>query len=81
MVKGKDLWVGIDDRAEEGVYRFTTDNTYFDSSESLFKWDSGEPNNQNNEDCVHLKSSQLNDVNCNDGYYYHGLCEYKVFDC
>ena len=80
---GRELWVGLNDKADEGVWRFPTDSTHFDPNYdvSVFRWESGEPNNSwGDEHCVFVKDSgRLNDKGCSNGY--HGLCEVKVFDC
>ena len=57
---GMRLYVGLTDRGREGFWRFPTNNEHFDpnSSGSLFKWESGEPNNNNGgEDCVHVQEN------------------------
>merc|ERR1712002_331124 len=85
---GKDLWVGLTDRAVEGVWRFPTDRSYFDPNDgqTLFRWHEGEPNNTGkDQECakVYYHSSKrvngLDDDDCSKEY--HGLCEVKVFDC
>ena len=80
---GRDLYVGLNDKAEEGIWRFPTDGTRFDPTYdgSVFKWDSGEPNNsKGDEHCAYVRSNQqLNDGYCSG--YIHGLCEVKYYDC
>ena len=75
--------MGINDKGEEGMWRFPGNSEYFDpkSDGSLFGWDSGEPSNDNgNEDCVLVRTNmKLNDGDCESRF--HGLCEVKVYDC
>ena len=81
---GQELFVGLNDKGEEGVWRFPS-NEYFDpeSDEALFKWASGEPNNSDkysDENCAVVYASlKLNDFPCH--FTRHGLCEVKVYDC
>ena len=50
-------WIGLNDRSSEGLY------VWSDGSNSLYRnWRFGEPNNQENEDCVHF----FNNVDWND---------------
>ncbi|XP_039628382.1 C-type lectin domain family 10 member A-like [Polypterus senegalus] len=56
----EDVWVGLSDLEKEGVWKWI-------SGESVDKsfWGSGEPNNQNEEDCGEIKKGgMLNDIHC-----------------
>lgn len=55
-------WIGLDDLAEEGTFVWT-DGTPLDYT----RWASGEPNDSNGEDCVHLTAwagGAWNDLAC-----------------
>ena len=75
------LWVGLTDRGTEDVWRFVTDNTYYQQNgeNHLFPWATGEPNNNLGYDhcaCVWSKTHNLDDIFCS--LTLHGLCEIKL---
>ena len=52
-------WIGLNDIDTEGTYVWT------DGSDSNYTfWGDGEPNNGNDEDCVHLTGPKWNDLRC-----------------
>ena len=68
LVKG-DTWLGLNDIAEEGVWVWSDG-----SPVTHTKFDRGEPNNFNNEDCVAMNSNGfLYDWSC--GVLQHLFCE------
>ena len=72
----------MDDRAEDGTWRFCTDRTNLDPAcdGCLFGWAPGKPNNYGgSEECLNLWATlQLNDGGCSQKF--HGICEIKVLD-
>ena len=68
-------WTGLRDAASEGTW------VWSDGTPTTWtNWNSGEPNNSGNEDCMHLYhypaqsyDKRWNDANCGSGYPY--LCE------
>jgi hypothetical protein len=63
-------WLGYNDTQTEGVWRWSH------GSSSYTNWQSGEPNNVNNEDCAHdnwAGRSGWNDYPCDIGQYF--ICE------
>ena len=76
------LWVGLNDRGMEGVFRLNDDTKYDPNhnENNLYEWKSGEPNNVLEEDCVQIGDDRhLNDEDC--GAQFYGLCEIKVYNC
>jgi len=55
------VWIGLNDQNEEGIYVYQNGDR-----PSFTHWDSGEPNNDDNEDCVVQKKGSLlwNDIDC-----------------
>jgi hypothetical protein len=62
------IWVGTTDRVHEGTFFSVTTGVA-----PFTPWQSGEPNNSSNEDCVELDGNQFNDEGCGDTRAY--LCE------
>ena len=59
-------WIGLDDRAEEGRFRWS-DGTYLaDDPAEQVAWADGEPNNAGEEDCAHFwpEAPVWNDIPC-----------------
>lgn len=77
---GEKAWIGFNDRSVEGTFRWASD----DHTRFTF-WAANQPNNYNNQDCVHtlgvgvgMKNRyRWNDVPCNDCHNY--TC-YKDYD-
>ena len=73
----QDVWVGLTDLQEQGVWRFVTDNRTFNPNEgyTLMSWGEGEPNNGgNNQHCVQIwYNHKLDDDMC--WKTKRGLCE------
>ena len=67
------LWIGALDTSQEG--NFTWDNGGRPVSPGYTNWGPNEPNNQNEEDCVHYAGNSFlwNDNNC--GSLFGGICE------
>ncbi len=65
-----DVWIGLADREDEGRFRWVTGDPV-----AFTNWDSGEPNNFFNEDCVELRSGngRWNDEDCGAARSY--VCE------
>lgn len=60
VARGSTVWIGLNDRAAEGTFRWV-------NSEPLDEvaWSPGEPNNASEEDCVQALSNDLwNDLSC-----------------
>ena len=67
MISG-DTWLGVTDLVSEGTFfKVTT------GAAAYLPWDSGEPNNQFNEDCVELSGGGFNDEGCDNSDVY--VCE------
>ena len=68
----KKYWIGLDDITNEGIFVWEHSGqslSYLDS------WNSGEPNNHNNEDCVVQRYNRdWSDIECKEGNYY--ICEF-----
>ena len=67
LAQGEKIWVGLDDRTQEGVFVWHEDGEVLSESlkEDLFAL--GQPsNNQGMEHCVHLRldARDLNDAKC-----------------
>ncbi|GFO33439.1 hypothetical protein PoB_005994400 [Plakobranchus ocellatus] len=76
--QGSDMWVGIDDQAQEGQYRWQEDGELLTSAERTAVFRNGEPNDHNGvEDCVQYRTSDdlLNDSAC--WSLMKALCESK----
>lgn len=75
------IWMGVEDIAVEGSF------TYTDGSALGFtNWRMGEPNNYNNEDCVHLwgrniHRNEWNDNNCAQPYSFACDVEPRELGC
>lgn len=68
---GQDTWIGLNDRGNENEGTFSWANG---STASYRAWSPGEPNNFNNEDCVHLLGNgDWNDAHCS--YETDSMCE------
>lgn len=65
------IWLGGSDAAKEGDWRWIIDNSKIEYT----KWNSGEPNNSGNEDClqVYPNSGLWNDLNGTQSYPF--ICE------
>ena len=95
-INDKFLWIGMNDRGQEGNFRLTN-GTAYDVTDvnqpALYRWKSGEPNNiENNENCVHIFSrdgTTINDYQCDKDFYnynsiklpLYGLCELITYKC
>nr|KAI8749818.1 CD209 antigen-like protein 2 [Biomphalaria glabrata] len=68
-----DYWVGLNDIAEEGVFRWEDDNSLWKKDWTLFA--SGQPDNLGNEDCVQYSPTfyPINDRPCS--YLSRFICE------
>ena len=76
----ENIWVGLTDRDTEGIWRFVTDNTFYEQLKEnhLFPWATGEPNNREGNKhcaCVQHATNDLDDNFCSKEF--HGLCEIK----
>ncbi|XP_078355560.1 uncharacterized protein LOC144640230 [Oculina patagonica] len=72
LTSNTNMWIGLNDRLREDQFVWS-DGTPFNSS--VYKnWNGGEPNNdKGNEDCVELRGSGWNDVDCSATRFY--ICE------
>lgn len=75
------LWTGVNDINAEGQWRNP------DGSHPYTNWGPGEPNNSNNEDCVHIRGDTLlNDHQCgspgdpSSGHHTYFACEFAPED-
>jgi hypothetical protein len=75
----RDYWIGLSDRDDEGEFRWIDD-----VERDFERWNQGEPNNSNNEDCAHawINNSRWNDRNCGArlSYVCEGRCEARDED-
>lgn len=72
LLESEDYWTAINDLAKEGVYV----SVATDKAAPFFMWQTGEPNNVGEEDCVNLKdyySHRFNDMSCESKSEY--ICE------
>ena len=93
----KQLWIGMNDRGQEGNFRLVN-GTAYDVTDinqpALYRWHSGEPNNSDKygevgEDCVLIALSNndlgiigLNDSPCDlSRSSFYGLCEILSYKC
>lgn len=75
------VWLGGNDGAVEGAWRWPDSAQFWQGGSGgtaiggLYEnWDSGEPNNDNDEDCAELRTNSLwNDRECNDALPF--ICE------
>ena len=78
LVSSREVWIGLSDRIDEGVWRFPNNNEIFDTyaAGNVFKWSAGNPSG-GNQHCVwvgYKGDGLMDDLECgNDGLY--GLCE------
>jgi hypothetical protein len=73
---GSDLWLGLTDEAQEGVWRWVDGSLL-----TYGRWHPGEPNNLGNEDFVHVVGAgqaTWNDLNAGSGLRY--LFEHQAVD-
>ena len=56
------IWIGANDLDVEGQWKWVSDNSIIEYN----AWAPGEPNDQENEDCGHLRdeNSEWNDIPC-----------------
>ncbi|KAA0154911.1 hypothetical protein FNF29_02052 [Cafeteria roenbergensis] len=74
----KRCWVGLNDQAVEGTWRWTASPTVPSSSYSL-PWSGGQPDNAGNSDCVHFTdasgdAASISDASC-EGSSFHFICK------
>ena len=68
-------WIGLNDIQNENSFQWTSGY-----SAQYLNWNSGEPNNSGNEDCIHLygtdgtASPRWNDMPCSNQYF---ICEVR----
>jgi len=70
----KNYWIGLTDIDDEGRFTWLSD----DSEVGYNNWNNGEPNNLNDEDCVHLRkgvSFEWNDSKCSNKNRNTALCQ------
>ena len=67
-------YAGISDMVTEGSFKKYYE--FEDTSTSFVSWSPGEPNNQNDEDCVHMSKNGCNDVGCE--IFANIICERRV---
>ena len=75
FLTARGVWIGLNDIRQEGVF-YWVDGVLSNSTNT--KWNSGEPNNHKNEDCVELNRPgqllyTLNDLQCTSNQ--PALCE------
>ena len=67
-------WIGGEDRADEGTWVWADGSTFYEGSTSVLytNWNSGEPNDSSNEDCIQLipATGLWNDAKCGDSHGY-----------
>ena len=71
---GMSYWIGLTDNDREGTFTWLSD----DSEVQYSDWAHGEPNDQNDEDCTHLRKAkefQWNDFSCNARNGNTALCQ------
>ncbi|GFO31983.1 C-type lectin-related protein 4 [Plakobranchus ocellatus] len=76
LALGRQLWIGLDDQVDEGVYIWQEDGSQLTDIEMADLFDDNEPNNwRGREDCVHFRGNRgrLNDEPCWSKKI--GLCE------
>ena len=73
-ISGANPWIGGDDRATEGSWRWADGSVFYEDSTSLLyaRWNGGEPNNSGDEDCIELLADTgfWNDAKCGDSRAY-----------
>jgi hypothetical protein len=68
VTNNEEWWIGLTDVAQENIF------VWVDGSLLSYNyWQSGEPNNSGNEDCVLLRDVGWNDQACGDGRRW--ICE------
>ncbi len=71
MTASSDHWIGLNDRTTEGTYVWSNGGT-----STYRNWESGQPNNSGNQDCVEIDdgNGRWNDDDCGDNNPY--ICEH-----
>jgi len=77
LAGGEDVWVGVSDRVDDGVYR-----TVLGELATFLPWAAGEPNDLGQEDCVELDGLDrtYNDSNCQLAKPYICECDGRAAD-
>lgn len=67
------VWIGVSDIGQEGVFKNSHDGSIVTS---MLNWKAGQPDDDNNEDCVRMEKIGFNDLNCE--LFARVLCEIEV---